>query len=206
MYQVAAEEAGATSKEYIVPKFMKPVSREILLTGKSLNLIRQIEKGGSFLFSSSSSSSKSSSIIPLEKEADARNDAAKYQHRVDLIPSVRNTLSELLDFQWDSSHNPLVGTVLESFFKVCLSSSIDGTLLRQIRERYKRTNGYLVSLMLNECKLTYHLKNLRRYYLCEAGDVMHDFATKIFEKVKRRNLLVRGTGGRGSRALPNISP
>jgi hypothetical protein len=65
-----------------------------------------------------------------------------------------------------------------------IDTIIQRSIISAIERRSNLVCPYLVSMLIDDCKLLPHLSALRAFYLMEAGDVMDVFSSKLFETME----------------------
>ncbi|KAF0982626.1 hypothetical protein FDP41_011556 [Naegleria fowleri] len=88
----------------------------------------------------------------------------------------KKSLSEVIEFQHFSAHQPSTSKILETPIEI----NFEIGLFRNIKDQYSRIAPYLCNLIVYRSKLIDHLTAIRAIFLMEAGDIMDYLSTQLF--------------------------
>uniref|UniRef100_A0A8C6TH80 Gamma-tubulin complex component n=1 Tax=Neogobius melanostomus TaxID=47308 RepID=A0A8C6TH80_9GOBI len=198
-------EQGLGSRQLTMVSFLKPVLKQIIMAGKSMQLLKNLDCKEQSERSSRDAERKSLYTLFLESvqsrlcsQEQSPTDAVTEQQAtnrslVKCSPSWPNTWRSTMlyleqndfherfsggDFNVDRSSQSVTCQTFELTLRSCLYP--------HIQRRYIDCCGNLMKTLKKDYKLLEYLQAMRNYFLLEAGDTMYDFYTAIFDKVQEK--------------------
>ncbi|XP_074656293.1 gamma-tubulin complex component 5-like [Tubulanus polymorphus] len=190
-----------------LPSFLQPVLRELLLCGKSMEVLNSLGKlqkvipGREHRFKLYEKFIEN--LLKLSEQQTVNKTAVVDHNRGNRSIITRS------DHQYDALLGINFGDIFngERFLvddyneeEQRLQGKIDGLtsansrrpfyrLMSQclypfIRDRYRLISEQFLSILKNEYNLKQHLSTMKAFYLMEAGDTMYDFYTALFDKLR----------------------
>uniref|UniRef100_A0A8C6TEY5 Gamma-tubulin complex component n=1 Tax=Neogobius melanostomus TaxID=47308 RepID=A0A8C6TEY5_9GOBI len=188
-------EQGLGSRQLTMVSFLKPVLKQIIMAGKSMQLLKNLDCKEQSERSSRDAERKSLYTLFLESvqsrlcsQEQSPTDAVTEQqatnrslHSLHPLYLEQNDFHERFsggDFNVDRSSQSVTCQTFELTLRSCLYP--------HIQRRYIDCCGNLMKTLKKDYKLLEYLQAMRNYFLLEAGDTMYDFYTAIFDKVQEK--------------------
>uniref|UniRef100_A0A8C6TFM1 Gamma-tubulin complex component n=1 Tax=Neogobius melanostomus TaxID=47308 RepID=A0A8C6TFM1_9GOBI len=194
-------EQGLGSRQLTMVSFLKPVLKQIIMAGKSMQLLKNLDCKEQSERSSRDAERKSLYTLFLESvqsrlcsQEQSPTDSIMAQHlEIDDVhdPLLAINFARLYleqndfherfsggDFNVDRSSQSVTCQTFELTLRSCLYP--------HIQRRYIDCCGNLMKTLKKDYKLLEYLQAMRNYFLLEAGDTMYDFYTAIFDKVQEK--------------------
>ncbi|KAA8589717.1 hypothetical protein FQN60_013082 [Etheostoma spectabile] len=196
---------GSSNKQLTMVSFLKPVLKQIIMAGKSMQLLRNLDcketeqsERSSRVQARLCSREESPTDTVTEQQA-TRRSLIKMQAIIAQTLEIEDVHDPLLainfarlyleqtdfherfsggDFIVDRSSQAVTCQTFELTLRSCLYPHIE--------RRYIECCGNLMKTLKKDYKLLEYLQAMRNYFLLEAGDSMYDFYTAIFDKVQEK--------------------
>uniref|UniRef100_A0A671RQI3 Gamma-tubulin complex component n=1 Tax=Sinocyclocheilus anshuiensis TaxID=1608454 RepID=A0A671RQI3_9TELE len=205
-------EQASSSRQHTMVSFLKPVLKQIIMAGKSMQLLRNLDCKETA--QPDDAERKSLYTLFLESvqtrlwhgEESPTNTVTKQQATKKSLIKMQSIVARHLEL--DDIHDPLlainfarlyleqndfhekfsVGNVIldrssESVTCQTFELTLRSCLYPHIERRYIECCGNLMRTLKKDYRLLGYLQAMRNYFLLEAGDTMYDFYTAIFDKV-----------------------
>ncbi|KAE8289679.1 Gamma-tubulin complex component 5 [Larimichthys crocea] len=162
---------GSSNRQLTMVSFLKPVLKQIIMAGKSMQLLKNLDCKEAEESERSSRDAERKSLYTLFLESVQSRLCSQEESPTDTVTEQQATKRSLIKMQSiiaqhleiDDIHDPLLAI---NFARLYLEQS-------DFHERF--------SVGLLE-----YLQAMRNYFLLEAGDTMYDFYTAIFDKVQEK--------------------
>uniref|UniRef100_A0A672QNE5 Gamma-tubulin complex component n=1 Tax=Sinocyclocheilus grahami TaxID=75366 RepID=A0A672QNE5_SINGR len=205
-------EQASSSRQHTMVSFLKPVLKQIIMAGKSMQLLRNLDCKETE--QPDDAERKSLYTLFLESvqtrlrhgEESPTNTVTKQQATKKSLIKMQSIVARHLEL--DDIHDPLLainfarlyleqndfhekfsgGNVIldrssESVTCQTFELTLRSCLYPHIERRYIECCGNLMRTLKKDYRLLGYLQAMRNYFLLEAGDTMYDFYTAIFDKV-----------------------
>uniref|UniRef100_A0A673N4H1 Gamma-tubulin complex component n=1 Tax=Sinocyclocheilus rhinocerous TaxID=307959 RepID=A0A673N4H1_9TELE len=204
-------EQASSSRQHTMVSFLKPVLKQIIMAGKSMQLLKNLDcketeqpddaerKSLYTLFLESVQTrlrhGEDSPTNTVTEQQATKKSLIKMQSIVarhleldDIHDPLHNFISLLYLEQNDfhekfSGSNVILDRSSESVTCQTFELTLRSCLYPHIERRYIECCGNLMRTLKKDYRLLGYLQAMRNYFLLEAGDTMYDFYTAIFDKV-----------------------
>ncbi|KAI8921178.1 Spc98 family-domain-containing protein [Powellomyces hirtus] len=202
-----------TASHFVVPELFESLKDAILVCGKSLKVIEQIDATQAMRFKTIAQRSLYDTVVDsVRKNMHGRLDQREGLHDGmspetcpvtrdvprggnDIVRLFPKTCSALLGISIISRDTDINSTAPLSMGKNDIwqpvTDHLRTLLAHRIMLQQQLVGRRLTELLMRRCALKNHLKALQAVYLMTAGAVMHPFCDMLFEMAKTRELLSR---------------
>ncbi|EHB02433.1 Gamma-tubulin complex component 5 [Heterocephalus glaber] len=192
----SGSEQGPSSRQHTMVSFLKPVLKQIIMAGKSMQLLKNLR------------CAESTSSRGAARE-DAAPEALTEQATKENLIKMQSIAERHLEL--DDIHDPLLAINFARLYleqsdfhekfaggDICMDRSSESVtcqtfeltlrscLYPHIDKQYLDCCGNLMRTLKRDYRLVEYLQAMRKFFLMEGGDTMYDFYTSIFDKIREK--------------------
>nr|XP_020652478.1 gamma-tubulin complex component 5 [Pogona vitticeps] len=182
----SGSDQAPSSKQHTMVSFLKPVLKQIIMAGKSMQLLKNLQCSESSpqqaaLRGENGCRIACSLASKLKMELDDVHDPLLAINFARLYLEQGNFHESLTadDVCVDRSSESVTCQTFELTLRSCLYPHID--------KQYLQCCGNLMQTLKKDYRLVEYLQAMRNFFLLEAGDTMYDFYTSIFDKIREKD-------------------
>ncbi|KAI2663663.1 Gamma-tubulin complex component 5 [Labeo rohita] len=187
-------EQASSSRQHTMVSFLKPVLKQIIMAGKSMQLLKNLDCKETEQLDGSSRDAERKSLYTLFLESvqtrlrhgedSPTNMVTEQQATKKSLIKMQSIVAQQNDFHEKfSGGSVILDRSSESVTCQTFELTLRSCLYPHIERRYIECCGNLMRTLKKDYRLLGYLQAMRNYFLLEAGDTMYDFYTAIFDKV-----------------------
>ncbi|XP_053166233.1 gamma-tubulin complex component 5 isoform X2 [Hemicordylus capensis] len=178
----SGSDQAPSSRQHTMVSFLKPVLKQIIMAGKSMQLLKNLQCTDGSPQQAASRDAERKSLYALFLESVQSRLRHGEEPVQDVFTEQQATKQSLIKMQsiaerhleLDDVHDPLLAI---TFARLYLEQD----------KQYLECCGNLMQTLKKDYRLVEYLQAMRNFFLLEAGDTMYDFYTSIFDKIREKD-------------------